>query len=354
MRVAGRGFKLVAWLAPAALAGALQAGVEALGPVALEGRLHEARDLSAATVTAGGLLLVASDEDARIQLLDPLPGRRAYEARSTAILLHGEDEEIDLEALARSGDVVYALGSHSLVRPLPEPDASHEQNRQRIAAVRHSVARDSLFRLRLDAKGSVVAPVASISLRPVLERDPLLAPFCRVPGKENGVDLEGLAVLERRLFVGFRSPVLRSGHVPVMVLAFDSPRDYELRFLDLDGSGVRDFHAVEGGLLVLTAPPGGGAAIFFWDGRDRLPGRDRSPGRLERLGSFAVPSGAAAEGLALVRETAAAWEAIVVHDGTREATLVRIARPPGTETGRRPATGSDPEPPPDAAAGVDP
>jgi hypothetical protein len=261
-------------------------------------------------------LFLVSDEDARIQLLDRVEGQPAYRAREHPIVLLDEDEEIDLEGLALRGDTLFAVGSHSLVR-------------RRLAVV-HKPARDRLFRLRLDTSGRVNGTVESVSLRALLEDDPLLSPFGRIPGKENGVDIEGLAVSGERLYLGLRSPVLRSGHVPVLVLPFDDPTAYELRWIDLGGLGIRGLHRVEGGFLVLAGPRGsdGDTAVYFWDGNDQLPGVDRVVTPATRMGTLPSPEGAGGEGIALLSETPEHFDAIVIHDGSTTATLVRIARRP--------------------------
>ena len=114
----------------------------------------------------------------------------------------------------------------------------------------------------------------AISLRPILERDPVLGPFTRIPGKENGVNLEGIAVHDSKLYVGFRSPVLREGYVPVMVFSFDEPEKYALRYVQLGGRGIRSMARVEGGFLLLarSAQSGGRRyGVYLWDGSDQVP-----------------------------------------------------------------------------------
>jgi hypothetical protein len=295
------------------------AGVEVLGTIALVGPLHESADLSGVAVR-GGVMFLVSDEDARIQILDEVEGQPAYRARDQPIALLDEDEEIDLEGLALRGETLFAVGSHSLLRrPLDEK-----------AVVVHKPARDRLFRLRLDTSGQVQGTVQSVSLRTLLEHDPLLSPFCRIPGKENGVDIEGIAVAGNRLYLGLRSPVLRSGHVPVLVLPFDDPTAYELRLVDLGGLGIRGLDRVEGGFLVLAGSrrSDDDTTVYFWDGSDQVPGSDGVVTPAIRMGTVPSPDGAGGEGIALLRETTDHFDAIVVHDGSTTATLVRIARRP--------------------------
>ncbi len=46
-------------------------------------------------------------------------------------------------------------------------------------------------------------------LRDLLEDDEHLAPFLAIPGKDNGLDVEGIAVRGDRVLLGLRGPVLR-------------------------------------------------------------------------------------------------------------------------------------------------
>ena len=49
--------------------------------------------------------------------------------------------------------------------------------------------------------------------------DELLAPFMRLPCKENGFDIEGIAALDGRILRGLRRPVI-SGHEIIVELIF--------------------------------------------------------------------------------------------------------------------------------------
>jgi hypothetical protein len=51
-----------------------------------------------------------------------------------------------------------------------------------------------------------------------LRKDPHLAPFLKVPTKENGLDVEGIAVRGERVWLGLRGPVL-DGQAVVLDLA---------------------------------------------------------------------------------------------------------------------------------------
>src|SRR6266508_350209 len=76
----------------------------------------------------------------------------------------------------------------------------------------------------------------------------------RVASKENRVDIEGLAVKDGRLYFGFRGPVLRDGWVPILVTAWDDVDAAEVRYVQLDGRGIRDIAVVDDGFLILAGP----------------------------------------------------------------------------------------------------
>lgn len=90
-----------------------------------------------------------------------------------------------------------------------------------------------------------------------------------LPSKENGLDIEGLAVRGNKVLIGLRGPVLRgiavlleveveegpSNQLKLMAIGNNSRR-YKRHFLDLDGLGIRELCWEEKGksLLVLAGP----------------------------------------------------------------------------------------------------
>jgi hypothetical protein len=282
-----------------------------------EGALHEPEDLSAVEIL-GDLLIVGSDEGERIQLLRAQEDGSTYEVLSEGIALIPSGEEIDIEGLAREERTVYVLGSHAIKRRRIRPEQTWAENRQRLATVEPEAPRHRIFRVEIDpASGRPEGPVKSISLRTLLERDPILAPFTLIPGKENGVNIEGIAVRNEKLYLGFRSPVLREGFVPVMVLDYDEPGGYELRFVQLAGRGIRAMAPVRDGFLVLAgfARSGGRPyALFFWDGEDQIPGRDVTVSHARLLAKWPLEAGGDAEGLAVLSESDEEYTILVVHD----------------------------------------
>jgi len=239
----------------------------------------------------------------------------------------GEDTlpEMDLEGLAVEGSNLYAIGSHSAKRR--NVDASgktREKNRQRLmSAAEKQPSRDCLLKIELNEDGTKQS-IARTSLADYLDATEPFKSHRSVASKENGVDIEGLAVKDGYLYVGFRGPVLRGNYVPIIRFKFDeSPTDDNLLFVNLDGRGIRDLVAVENGLLILAGPVGDTSLsyrLYHWNGKDQVPGKDvDGESGLTTLGDLPLPEDGRqlkAEGVTLVKETAQTWELIVVFDGT--------------------------------------
>jgi hypothetical protein len=211
------------------------------------------------------------DQAAKFRLADlvDLPGQRG--------------DELDLEGLAISNAYLWAVGSHSAVRKRVKDNANTEEVVERLRTVEYPAGRRALLRIPLDEGGTPAARVEDapdrvrtaastlgMNLRELLEGDPHIGPFLALPGKDNGLDVEGLAVLGERVMVGLRGPVLRGWAVVVELAPTADPTDarrlifgpiepgspdrYRLHFLDLGGLGVRDLAPHGDDLLVLAGP----------------------------------------------------------------------------------------------------
>jgi hypothetical protein len=133
--------------------------------------------------------------------------------------------------------------------------------------------------------------VTVVDLRPMIYLQPELAPVQSFLGKrpdedERGFNVEGLAALEGRLYVGLRAPTLGPGNDRSVVLSFDEdspfdrkPPNAKLDMLPLgEKRGVRDMAPNGGDLLILAGPayePNttakagkvGEFSIYAWDRR---------------------------------------------------------------------------------------
>jgi hypothetical protein len=272
--------------------------------LALDGRStlgpkKDLRDGLSAIVRQGDHLWVANDETTSLERLT-IEGNQAGAHHSfdlTEFLELPGEGEIDIEGLDIEGDTLWLLGSHSTVRKRVKDKHSPDQAREALAAVEVGQRRRVLARLStrtlLDPDGSRNAqqqPPAVFGpgrgnggggLLDLLSDDPHLKGFIRshaIPGKDNGIDCEGLAVSGDRVFIGLRGPVLRGWAVIVELEASRGPgiapepigpegRRYRKHFLDLCGLGVRDLCRQGEDLLVLAGPTmelDGRTAVFRW------------------------------------------------------------------------------------------
>jgi hypothetical protein len=120
-------------------------------------------------------------------------------------------------------------------------------------------------------------------LAAAIAEDEHLGPFAELPGKDNGLDIEGLAVTGDRIYLGLRGPVLR-GWACILELRVEAAgglttgRALKLRgnpdplgkhFLDLGGLGVRDLMRDGDDLIVLAGPTmilDGPVLLLRWPG----------------------------------------------------------------------------------------
>ena len=311
--------------------------LQPLGDVVFLGAWDDAVNFSGA-VRVGNDILVASDEIGRLQTGTVDAAFRV--TRGPDIPLPGPlGVELDLEALAVNGSTVYALGSHSSTRSSSDaPEKTAAKNLERLEEGRKPrPARDVLFRFTYDAATHTASAMAPASLRAAIDGHKVLSPFVALPSKENGIDLEGLAVDGTTLFAGFRGPVLRHGFVPVLRFAFEQPAAGTVLYVPLDGRGIRDLVKVSTGLLVLAGPMGDGDAphrVYLWNGQDCIPGKNGGGGTLRFLGDVPAARGGKAEALMLTAETATHYDVAVLYDSVDKGggARFRIAKAAGAAT----------------------
>jgi hypothetical protein len=240
----------------------------------------------------GECLWVASDEGARLERLaattgdggQPVKftGHRAFALTDLVKLPGGPDEEADLEGLALAGGWLWTVGSHSLKRKRIKAGQSTGKGRKRLGTVIREDNRFILARLPVvagsdglpevvrraaDGRTAAILGGDGDSIADLLHDDPHLAPFLAIPGKDNGLDVEGIAVRGDRVFLGLRGPVLRGWAVIMELRPEDDPGGERLRlrpfedgalhrthFLNLGGLGVRDLCPDGQDLLILAGP----------------------------------------------------------------------------------------------------
>ena len=264
------------------------------GSEAVESATHT--NLSAVR-TDGDYLWVAGDETATVERLshtgtDQYANHVTFNLTDVLTLPAGPDDEVDVEGLARHGPYLWAVGSHSSKRKKIKQKHSDTKAAKRLAQVSEEPGRRVLARLaivdgvpvRESPDGHRSAALGKPGIHDLLSDDEHLAPFLVIPGKDNGLDIEGIAVHgdpgEERLFVGLRGPVLR-GWATVLELAprekngtltlapLDEKAPYRKHFLNLDGLGVRDLCPHANDLLILAGPSmdlDGPVRVYRWPG----------------------------------------------------------------------------------------
>lgn len=287
-------------------------------------------NLSGAAFT-GDWLWVAGDEACgldRLRRLDPV-GREALRFGDVrdfplADLLNlpgAADEEADLEGLAVADGFLWVVGSHGLKRKNAKPDRSHADNAKRLTKVALDGNRRLLACLPIepDEQGEpclvrqaqdgrralrLKGDAQANQLTHALADDPHFGPYMAIPGKDNGFDIEGLAVDGRRLLLGLRGPVLR-GWSALLEIAVELRGD-QLRlapldtsgtlvrkhFLQLDGLGVRDLHFSGDDLYILAGPTmvlNGDIRVFKWPAARLLLAANQEPVRFESALAESVP-----------------------------------------------------------------
>jgi hypothetical protein len=269
------------------------------------------RDLSA-VARVGDDLWLGSDEGTCLIRLTRVAEDRW--AQATAVPLEdvldlpgSADDEIDVEGLHASDGWLWVVGSHGAARKQPDPEQPPKEQLRALARVtrkgnRHLLARVPMVpseepggnhTLAREVAGSDGAPRHAArltggrsrnALTTALRDDRHLGAYLDLPGKDNGFDIEGLAVHGARVWLGLRGPVLRGMAVVLAVEPRPDDEDasalrlrrcgpkrrpYEKFFLDLYGLGVRELCAHGDDLLILAGPTmqlDGRATVLRWRG----------------------------------------------------------------------------------------
>jgi hypothetical protein len=290
------------WPLPDEPAGEIKLVLDQQSTLDVDGDL---RDGLSAVVRQSDRRWVANDETTSLERLTLENGGRAGAHHSfdlTRFLdLPGDKGEIDIEGLDADGEIIWLVGSHSSVRNQIKNTSEPAEALRTLATVEVSRRRQVLARL---STRTLLAPAAGRTGEPLLPvfggggteglldllaDDPHLGRFLSssadtaswpIPGKDNGIDCKGLAVMGERVFIGLRGPVLRGWALIVELEAGDGPiieprpigpgnRRYRKHFLDLRGLGVRDLCRHGDDLLVLAGPTmalDGRTAVFRWRG----------------------------------------------------------------------------------------
>jgi hypothetical protein len=258
-------------------------------------------DISAAAFSPDGYLWVGSDEMIGVERLSPISSH-SYGKHQRFLLqdyvdLFNTDDEIDIEGMDYSEGYLWLTGSHSTKRKKVK-GKSDEKDLDRLATVTTDLNRFILARVPV-IDGELVKSCSPVEgekltaaclqttgdrniLFELLKEDRHLQPFITagIPSKDNGLDIEGLAVDGDKLFLGLRGPVLRgwaiileleieSTEPGILILkeVTDDGAKYKKHFFNLNGLGVREL-CIRGKDIIILAGPTmdleGEMQIFCW------------------------------------------------------------------------------------------
>lgn len=301
---------------------------------------HVRDGLSTALRTGDNLWLSCDERTTieRLRLVGPheFAEHTSYSLADLLDLPSSEGEEIDIEGMGEANHYLWLIGSHSLKRKQPDPNhrdvakqldklakVKQEPNRNllaRIPLLRHPETGEyELFKEaphptkpgHMLRAAQLHGSDTSNELTDLLAHDPHLKHFLKIPGKDNGLDIEGLAATpDGRLFVGLRGPVLRGWAVVLELLLEEdkhgrlrlckqegaTEKYYKKHFLDLKGMGLRELRQIGNDILLLAGPTmdlDGTIAVFRWrDGLNCPTDGFIDDDHLKRL--FDVPHGTGA------------------------------------------------------------
>lgn len=276
---------------------------------AIKGKVFKGKDLSAAAGLTPAHALLGSDETRGVQAMSVDPVARVITVHEVLPLVPGEGTEVDVEAMAvaEKERAYYITGSHSLSRKKQ----------------RYEPERGWVFRLPVDAADRPqLGAIQKASLRSLLQADEVLKPFLDQPANANGLDVEGLAFRDGRLFFGLRAPSIKDRAFVLEVIARElfGGRPTAVRHeLGLGaGQGIRELVALRsGGFLLLAgssgsddeaASPAGGFSLWLWAG---------PKGDLQKVAELPAMPGKA-EGMFLFSETEALLEGLIFCDGGKD------------------------------------
>lgn len=310
------------------------------------------KDVSSLAV-AGRTIFCSCDETASLErlVLDPATGRagahHSFALADAFDLPGGRTGEMDIEGMAVADGCLWLCGSHSLKRDKPGHDGlaamrglDWDPNRAFLDRVPVVDRGEGVFEPMLGVEPTDGSPARTSRMlrmrrkrdkgpiRRALAKDPLVGPFVDLPCKENGLDIEGMAVRGDTVLLGLRGPVVGGRALILRIDLKEKGKRLKLRrqangrhalqALDLGGQGIRDLAWGGDRLLILsgaTTDIEARQSVFAIDGYD--PAREMyGADDIARILDLPFMFGADhAEGIALVR-----------HDG-RERLLVAYDSP---------------------------
>jgi hypothetical protein len=232
------------------------------------------QNLSTAAL-AGPFLWTASDEKRSLECLAPYRGgyrlhRQLWLDDVFPGLPGSKKDEADIEAIDIVDGYLWICGSHCLVRRQVRKTGDgrvHARLRARKSRRLLGVAKLTESLDDVERPGAHLPFKGKHSLLSMLARNRFLQPFLDLPSKENGFDIEGLAVTGSSALLGLRGPLVDSTAIVVeLTLTWQAGLEatgVRLHFLDLQGLGVRDLTRWGKDTLILAGPVSAAAGPFY-------------------------------------------------------------------------------------------
>jgi hypothetical protein len=322
-------------------------------------------ELSAVALTPDGSLWLGSDEFLsveRLSLIEPcIYGEHEPFAIGDFVELVNQDDEIDIEGMDYANHYLWLTGSHSTKRKKAKGKTA-AKDIARLSTIKTEPNRYLLTRIPVFGKelfktcshpdnpdeqltaACLQKTAQGNILIDALAEDEHLGPFLTfpLPSKENGFDIEGLAVRGDRVFLGFRGPVFR-GWAIILELEVEEKepgiltlkeigkegRCYKKHFVQLNGLGVRELCLKEDDLIILAGPTmdvEGSMQVFrLKNALDRSEDTisSQESGELELMFDLPfIPGTDHAEGLALFSCLGQSYSLLVVYDSPDESRKV--------------------------------
>lgn len=206
-----------------------------------------------------------------------------------------DDSEVDIEGLAYDNYYLWLTGSQSKKRNDVDKEDDLEEQIEELAELKYDYNRYTLARIpcvpnketgewelhkeiKHPENEEIMLRAAKLKggkkhtqLSKKLGKDKHFKEFMDLPCKENGFDIEGMAVNGERIFLGMRGPVLRGWATVVEIAVKETKKGklklkkigqevdgkkmkYRKHFLDIKGMGIRELCLQTDDLLILGGP----------------------------------------------------------------------------------------------------
>lgn len=253
------------------------------------------RDGVSSISCTGNYLWVAGDENVSIQRLEKLKdgsyGNGCNFFLKDFIELPSFDEEADIEGMDVDGNYLWIVGSHSYKRKKAREEKDDpEKEIERLCQTKLGANRNLLARIPIikdengvytlikecEDPGNHGKKLTAAKLKhskkkwsqltKKLRLDKHLQSYIGLPGKDNGFDIEGLTVLQNKIFLGLRGPVLRGWAIILEIEVkekkgllrlkknSETGEYFQKHFVNLNGMGIRELVCQGKDLIILAGP----------------------------------------------------------------------------------------------------